>query len=170
MACLPDSGEREPPCVRNNTHLGPVCALSRTSTHTSTHIHSHTHTHTQTHTHTPNTHQTHTKHTYLHTQLERERHTSSGFLKAQRQPSAPAASLKPQPSSPLPQQPSPAVSAVPGSGPATQEVKQAGSGRPYLFVTDFDKTLVDFDAGERVSVCVCVCVSVLLATFRSFPL
>jgi len=39
---------------------------------------------------------------------------------------------------------------------AVSDLKAAKRNGPYTFVTDFDKTLIDFDAGERVRGVLCV--------------
>ncbi|KAF5830891.1 hypothetical protein DUNSADRAFT_13901 [Dunaliella salina] len=82
----------------------------------------------------------------LMAQLERERHSCGIPFKAQQsQAVTPFAKHQPEPQQQQQQQASvsvPAPWAAAGVMPRSNE--------PYVFVTDFDKTLIDFDAGERV--------------------
>uniref|UniRef100_A0A7S3VQV7 FCP1 homology domain-containing protein n=1 Tax=Dunaliella tertiolecta TaxID=3047 RepID=A0A7S3VQV7_DUNTE len=83
----------------------------------------------------------------LMAQLERERHSCGISFKTHQSPAAsPFAKQQPEPKQQQQQQQAPA--SVPAPKAAAGAMPR--SNESFVFVTDFDKTLIDFDAGERV--------------------
>jgi len=83
----------------------------------------------------------------LDAQLERERH-SQGIVYTPQQ-------LQQRQQQQLEQEQrlsKPKPMATPARAPVELGLPTRGRSKPYLFITDFDKTMIDFDAGERVRV------------------